>query len=64
VNPEIAYMERTSPLNRYDNILMLKYPKKSGVGYPPGADYILDGYNLKGVDERAFVRFLISTNPK
>ncbi len=62
VNPEVNYSSR-DPYQRFDNIEMMKIPKKANMNYPAGSDYILDGYNFKGYPNRAFVRYLILNKP-
>jgi hypothetical protein len=62
VNPDVIYASR-GPYQRFDNIEMMKIPKKPGMKYPSGADYILDGFSFKGYPNRAFVRYLILDKP-
>lgn len=62
VNPDVNYMVRDH-FQRFDSIEMMKIPKKPGMSYPPGSDFILDGFNFKGYPNRAFVRFLIVSKP-
>ena len=63
INPEIDYMSRKDLLQRYDNVDMMKIPKKDGISYPADSAYVLDGYGFKGVLKRAFVRYLILSKP-
>ncbi len=58
VNPNVDYAGR-DPYQRFDSVEMMKIPKKTGMKYPGGADYILDGFSFKGYPNRAFVRYLI-----
>lgn len=51
------------PYQRFDNIEMMKIPKKPGIQYPSGSDYILDGSSFKGYPKRAFVKSLILAKP-
>lgn len=62
VNPEVDYSGR-DPYQRFDSIEMMKIPKKAGMTYPAGTNYILDGFNFKGVAKRGFVRYLILSKP-
>jgi hypothetical protein len=59
INPEVDYMQRKDPLQRFDSIEMIKIPSKPGMKYPGGTAYILDGALFRGVTKRAFVRYLI-----
>jgi hypothetical protein len=65
VNPEIDYMSRPDPSNRWDTISILKIPQKSGETYPPETGYLLDGWAFKSVQNsaKAFTRHILTFKP-
>lgn len=65
VNPEIDYMSKTDPSNRWDTISILKIPQKPGEIYPPETGYLLDGLAFKSVQNsaKAFTRHILTFKP-
>jgi hypothetical protein len=62
LNPQIDYMKRPEA-QRYDLVDMKKIEFKSGVQYPEGSTYQIEGPGFRFAGRRAYVRFLIVGHP-